>query len=172
MQQTKRQKRNLLALARDILKQMRGMDVQRGSYCTIKDPKLDALLDKNIGKQLQDFIPKLINRKRPCKVCARGALFLSQVAKVDKFKVPVYISVSTIQEYQDDYIGADQAALIEAAFEQNAYYTDKRKGINPWVGINAVQFGRLYPNPRKRLRAVFKNIIKNKGEFKPWHSAN
>lgn len=49
---------------------------------------------------------------------------------------------------------------IDGSYDEWGEYT-------PGIGDKAVKFGRKYKTPKNRLIAIMKNIIKNKGEFKP-----
>lgn len=93
-----------------------------------------------------------------CQVCARGAMFLSSVDKFDRCSVYDFrwsSNGSPVERTSADW-GSAQSFDIESAFE----------GFNnakTWNFYESHQFG----EPRLRLAAICRNIIKNHGEFKP-----
>jgi hypothetical protein len=172
---TKLQKQRLLAIAKDVLKNMKYYRIERGAFCELSPP----LPKEAEGKQLQKFIPELKKRKQ-CRVCADGALFLSAVTLYNAFKVdfgltePLYLTEppysagvdnETLLDFLRTKIGAKQVEYIETAFEQGDGYHDT--DYNDPTSKAAGDFGRRYSSSTNRLRAILKNIIKNKGEFKP-----
>lgn len=61
-----------------------------------------------------------------------------------------------------DFFNKDQLAAIEAAFEINRPLAHYSK-----IGYEALAFGIRYPDDDKRLAAIFRNIVRNDGTFKP-----
>jgi hypothetical protein len=78
--------------------------------------------------------------------------------------------VDRISETAQDVWGADNADLIESAFE-TAYketFTDEyvaTKWDRAW--LKAKRFGAKYKTPKLRMAAIMRNVIRNKGTFKP-----
>ena len=119
--------------------------------------------------ELKSYLDKLVNKKKPCEVCAKGALFLSSVRKFNNFSIQdaadhngdISYWASNIAE---DIFGVNNAKLIEAYFEGASSY------LPVWLEQEMVKidkFGAKYPNSVERLEVILKNIIKNKGTFKP-----
>ena len=118
-----------------------------------------------------------------CDCCALGAMFVSCAIKnnktstsehelgdigdsiCDKFKIPN--KLNTI-------FSGDQLILIEQAyelgkgyFESEHSYHDDENGNYVETLTPAVKFGSKYKSNKDRLIAIMKNIIANKGRFKP-----
>lgn len=119
--------------------------------------------------ELKSYLDKLVNNKKPCEVCAKGALFLSSIRKFNNFSIQDAADNNgdisyKASEIAEDIFGVNNAKLIEAYFESDSGY------LPVWseqevVKIN--QFEVKYPNSVERLEVILKNIIKNKGTFKP-----
>lgn len=112
----------------------------------------------------------------PCKVCGIGALFACEVIRNDNFKVngsdeiAYDIHADNIKDRLKGIFNGDQLDLIETAFEKRVI-NDNRL-LEGWHGNTeladiAIDFGRKYESDKNRLIAIMKNIIKNKGTFKP-----
>lgn len=120
----------------------------------------------NLEEPLQ---PLLLKDKGECRVCAKGALFLSAVRKFNSAKVGDVAD-------DDDFkiavkiFGLKQYDLIEAAFE-GWDSTKERWDGTEYTGNTSVPaataFGDQYDGNTERLVAILKNIIKNDGTFKP-----
>jgi hypothetical protein len=111
--------------------------------------------------------PLLLKKETvPCRVCAKGALFLSAVRKYNKATIDdIACDVMTVAE---NIFGKKQFDQIEAAFEQ--WEETKSNNYEDSDGIpapKAYAFGMKYNDDTERLEAILKNIIKNKGTFKP-----
>lgn len=139
-----------IAIAKDALAWIKAgaLTPIKGSYI-IAEKKV---LYEDRGKQLRDIV------LGPCKVCARGCLFIAKAVRYDN------VLASQLQQaaYNDgplsEHFDADQLNLIEYVYEgwdTQFIYSDD---IN-WMT--------KYPSNTIRLIAILKNIIKNKGTFKP-----
>lgn len=109
-----------------------------------------------------------------CKVCAKGSLFMSHVMKTN------HCTFNQAAE-SDDYrvikkrlkmFDENQLDLIETAFEQNVIRTEnpflytEEEGERTSIAKKAVRFSKSNKSDR-RLIVIMKNIIRNKGTFKP-----
>ncbi len=170
---TKKHREKVVAVAKDVLKQIPKLNVTTGIYLTLAP---NVLQEEDEGKELQPLLPKLLNKKtKPCKVCALGACFISHVGLFDKFKLPMYSSTEiTSEDFRPElrkYFGPRQLALIESAFE--CQECDIELGYGSYDGKKykalkaAANWGDKYKDDTKRLRAIMRNIIKNAGEFIP-----
>lgn len=118
-----------------------------------------------------------------CKACAIGAMFVCAVDKPN-FKIDLvdgfpYSEVSTddhmegvewsnMRDALSSYFTVEQLGLIESAFEctmkrASAYFADV---LTLDQFTKAQKFGRKY-KVANRMIAIMKNIIRNKGTFKP-----
>lgn len=124
------------------------------------------------------------NLQQSCNVCAKGALFLSQVALHNKFDLTefenpgVYNSNyfaakhSLILSKLRELFTAGQISLVETAFEKEVFRNGKRiwedEGDVPTKKeTRAIAFGSQYRAPRARLRAIMENMLNNQGFFVP-----
>ncbi len=159
-------------IAEDVLKQLRKLNVSENNYFS-----MNKMLSEYRGKELKDVLPKI---RQKCHVCALGACFLSVVSIVDDFKIcedtvdtccfslsltdDSWIDIESMSGHLKKVFTEREMALIEAAFER-MLVQDVFPEADPAVA-KAISFGLSYSDPKERLRAIMKNIIKNKG-FKP-----
>jgi len=89
-----------------------------------------------------------------CKVCAKGAMFISMLRKTNSERLMGHLSIGgfDIQEEEalEEMFG-DMSDELEQAFE----------------GWNDPFYKIQYPDDRDRLIALFCNVKRNKGDFKP-----
>lgn len=176
-----------VAIAKDALKWLRSPNIKAktGTYVEI----IKGLEKLQIGDQLDEKLPEI-----KCAVCAKGALFIAHVDMFDNCMIkgepkslwsgarkPYRFEFSdeeTISERLSKHFSQLQLDMIEAAFEKKIVedHTGNLKSdkfdhnydnIPTEVGKACIKFGRKYRSDKNRLEAILKNIIKNKGEFKP-----
>lgn len=182
----KRQRKKCVAVAQDVLDNMRRIVVTEGTYCqgTLPDGVEDA---KESAKKHIDAISK------GCRVCALGACFLSYIRLYNHVSLGQLIGTYGDYVFQDEIFDVEyiemmdelrevftpaQICLIETAFEKacinddavaddddHAYDMDTHTTYDE--ADAARLFGEKYEEPRQRLRAIMKNIIKNDGLFIP-----
>lgn len=113
----------------------------------------DIISDTGHKTQIQKFIGKLINKKNPCEVCARGAMLISSIRKFNHVSLG-QLENNTLDnitiDRTDELFGEKNASLMEIYFEDGNY-----------------EFSEKYPYPTERLIAIFENAIENRGIFKP-----
>lgn len=107
-----------------------------------------------------------------CDVCAKGALVMSHIMKTNDCETNELDSLddsSTIVERLHGVFEENQLHLIETAFEcdERFIYENDVTEFDEEEITRAVKFGERYSNETNRLIAICKNIIKNKGTFKP-----
>jgi hypothetical protein len=123
----------------------------------------------------------LANSEISCAGCALGALFISTTILANRATVAQTCSEgglighmlkdsSVFSNHFDKYFSRKQLALIEYTFEL---------GLGSFNGFNLEQMGhdsktigradyfKIERNEEERLVAILKNIIKNRGTFKP-----
>ena len=90
-----------------------------------------------------------------CEVCGIGGLFVGALMKFDGLRAveaPI-LSFTAMCDHLLKYFSEAQLKLVEDAFE----------------GWNKLQeYYSQYPKDKQRLAAIMKNIIRNKGTFKPF----
>lgn len=122
----------------------------------------------------------LISNKIPsCKVCALGGLMVSctlfnNQEKISDFETDFANMGSKLwhgKRFKNGLsrvFSPSQLNMIEAAFERGYGYFDSCLTIlSEEVFTTCAAFGRKYPSDSKRLVAIMKNIIANKGTFIP-----
>ena len=156
-------------IAKDVLKHIKAnkIKVQVMTYF-----EADNFKDY-IGDQLQDALPKLKN----CTVCALGGLFYSYIGRHnnyalnDKYGLDEYTMREEMTMFKKG-----QLLLIETAFEAqdvNSGQCARNSTYSPNTIKRAVTYrGKYdllprYENDDKALIHIMKNIIRNKGTFKP-----
>lgn len=128
--------------------------------------KLNTITDsKKLAKKFQ--------KDKTCEVCAKGALFLSTVALHNEFNfghIDGYYGVSTgegtMVERMETFFTEEQLDLIEDAFETPYGFIPDPESYPP-TRYKAALFGASYEKDIDRLRAILRNMIANKGTFKP-----
>lgn len=149
-----------LAIAKDVLAQLKAKKyvAEPGTYIHV----LEALFDSN-GEQ-KDLQKVLLSTAAECNVCGLGAAFCSMARLGDEVTASDG-EVENIHKTLKSIFSERQIALIEYAFE-GADAGD----LNILSENEADACGRFYEkrgNDDKRLAAIFRNIIKNDGTFKP-----
>lgn len=138
-------------IAKDALKQLlsKRFIATEGVYVEGKaDDKACEFADTDVQYLFLD------KKMPPCVVCARGALLVSAIRKYDDVTGDQYVWEPEIASKR--YFSLPQLVLMEAAFEE-WYYTSYK----------AASFGGQFEESKDRLEAILKNVIKNKGTFKP-----
>ena len=151
-------KRARIAIAKDVLKQLRYLTVERGYYFYVPYSSKSKLLEKNYAEDAQKHVPLL---KRDCRVCALGACMISHVKLFDDCNLKPFLNNDRPDNQLGKWFSQEQLDMIEFAFETSPdgdYYGDH---------CISHQFGARFANHKERLRAIMKNIVANDGEFKP-----
>lgn len=160
-------------VAKDVLKQLelKFLKAERQTYLKVSE------LTKDIEKpsdKLDKVFDQVFKSRGKCNVCGIGACFVSMVKlgnsiATKQVGIKGYIeNGDSIGHYDmrrllDDVFSEDQQSLIECAFEQDSGF-----GFAPIPDRKAAKsFGQKYKHDSTRLKAIMKNIIKNKGEFIP-----
>lgn len=175
---TKVQRRKIVAIAKDVLAQMKFLRVSRGTYYLEMTSDVEDILEQNRGRSLKNLMPRLLTPKKPCEVCARGAMFLSYVNLYNNVRVPTEVGTvwngladMASEKHAEEInplagiVEPTQLGLIETAFECDDQFGFGNRDDDV---IAAVRFGHRYTDARHRLRAIMRNIIKNDGEFVPY----
>ena len=172
---TKPEKR--IAIANDVLMRLRTgkFKAEAGEYISIDSDFSDMERAQKVIKA----------KETTCTVCAKGALFCSDVAlenklTLDELKNETGVSTTNYGNPKNKQLLAifsvQQLDLIECAFETS---NCSRANLLSTEQINkAIEFGNKYQpeddwgddvrkSDKDRLQAICKNIIKNNGTFKP-----
>ena len=175
---TKAEKR--VFIAKDVIKQIGKKKIiaknTNGYYSTTE---FQEAFDKLAGKEILTTkveLQTVFKNTKQCTVCAQGALLLSDILQRNRCKIS-YEDFDKIDEREfiksrlRSYWSQLQLELIETAFEESIMRY-MIPGLNIKLYDEAAYFGIKTNtsgnyNADKRLVAIMKNIIKNKGTFKP-----
>lgn len=156
-----------VAVAKDVLARLNDptcdLEVRTGNY----------LVGEFEGELPADLVPFA---QETCTVCALGAAVLALAAQrevelrplMDEHALKVEnIRVHEPQIYQslDPIFGSRMRKMIETAFEQEVF--DKEQELEDREKGDSLAFGKQFKTPRRRLRAIYENIVANDGEFRP-----
>lgn len=163
---SKSEKRVLIA--KDVIKalNMRKLVAQHGTYMRVDDPKLKRTVLGN--KQLSDVFDKATKKKDSCHVCALGACFVAGVQRFNnvvatdigysaKTEIDDLNNDDTMRDFLVDYFSMEQLHLIENCFESSDAMELAPSGEDWKPKLEGTE----------RMIAIMKNIVKNKGTFKP-----
>ena len=155
-----------VVIAKDALNQLKleKYIAQTGRYTS---PNLSRELEEKAnGDERQQAKPFLLKTTVSCEVCAKGALFLSAIRKYNNATVNAVMCDN--MRVAENIFGKKQFDMIEACFEQwDITVTGGDGTVGDPVPDNVQNFGLAYVKNNHRLQAILKNIIKNKGTFKP-----
>lgn len=153
-----------VAIARDVLAQisLKRLIPTNGRWLSGKDDN-DLFSAKDEKKDLE--LQEILGKKRECKGCALGGMFMCAVELADKLKVSD-LSSDTREEnsmqqedvfaYMKKFFTLDQLNKIESAFEQGDGATEDSDGAH-WLSSEG--------DASERMRLIMENIIVNKGKF-------
>lgn len=152
-------------IARDVLAQLRinRYIANPGLYVEVESPELDCMQSEEYNRTIQRSFKNFFkdNKNTTCHVCAIGAAFVSLVNIEDRCSIMNMMHKYDTRHRLEKYFGNYNMSLIESAFECTSIGDNKDEFIN-----EAANWGSKYSDPKKRLRAIMLNIIRNKGEFK------
>lgn len=171
-----------ISVAKDVLKLLSEgfLKARKGTYGEFRRiPRKYKVGDRSkIPDQADDLIKTLKKNDAKCEVCGIGACFISLVNLGDNISTNTMIgkrrsfyngiSDRTMRILLRKVFSSNQLTLIESAFEKNTTHNDTVSGYEIYdEKVDAACFGDQYISDAARLKAIMKNIIKNKGTFKP-----
>lgn len=164
-----------VAIARDVLLQIKHQKYIANAGAYIKNMTFDGIYINNGEDIKKNF--KNIHR---CSVCAMGACLLSATKFANKLSFDdIGESIDSLRNDKVRELFASifsplQLLMIETAFEGK--FSGTRVGVslfdmNKYEHQNelnkCIEFYHNHFNAESRMITIMKNIIKNKGEFKP-----
>jgi hypothetical protein len=135
---------------------------------------INLLVRRNENYSIRDVINN--DDEFNCSVCAKGALLMGYVGRVNEMQFGQAKNSndgsSAIHTKLAEIFTLEQLALIEVAFEGNQYLTFCSNNIDRKIIVSEEDYDKadkFYAIQKKedRLIAICKNIIENKGTFKP-----
>lgn len=143
--------RNRILLAKDVIAQLEcgKLVAESGTYVLVNLKaeylQLFTQSDFESGHDVRDVL-KL--KAKSCKVCAKGAVLIATIMRFDEMPINgcrlEYMARST--QYESHFT-AETMESIELCFEFSTKWHS------------------AFPEPRDRLIAIMRNVIRNKGEF-------
>lgn len=165
-----------IAISKDVLKQLsiKTIKAKIGDYFEVYDIKEPIT---KVPEKMDDLLRIFKRTKNPCSVCAIGACFVGLVNMGNKIPVKGFLSTDKLEGWEigntdimrealRKVFPSVQISLLEMAFEKYYTLSDNEKPDEESMKM-AILFGEKYTTDKKRLIAIMKNIIKNKGEFIP-----
>src|SRR5208282_271957 len=155
-----------LAIAEDVLRQikLKKYVATVGSY--VRSYLAEKLINESRqNDQVLDFQKVLLANTPECQVCGLGAAFCSMARLGDEVQMD---DSSEIHEHLTAIFGGHQVSLIEHAFEGfDAGGNEETSPISENEKVACRKFFDKRPSDSKRLAAIFRNIIKHDGKFRP-----
>ncbi len=165
-----------VAIAKDVIAQIKAKKYNPMQGCWVEQvdgPDYDDWLfekAENCKVDVQVYTKSI----KKCNVCALGSLFVSAVNKYNNvygtFETVSTMEVFDFKETNNNspllrYFTINQIKLIEHTFEGGVgavYFDDDHP-----MFYKSSAFYSQYPDSKDRLLAIMKNIVENKGTFKP-----
>lgn len=177
----RKMRRKAVLVATDALKWLRKKSilVETGnSYMQLSGVAVEEIRLLRSSHSFQAVLGGLITPKRPCSICALGSLFLAHVDRFNKLPCGPIQQYGPVGErpfgsahgFRNDVLSpqlSDSFDRFELSIIENAFESWNTLMVGGQVDADARAFGRKFEDPRKRLRAILRNIIENKGEFVP-----
>ena len=175
-----------VAIAKDVIQQLNAEKIiaQRGVY--FDESGIEKVMEQTywagkgatgVAGHGETQVCDLLETSK-CTVCGIGAAFVSAVRLGDDLKIKDLAADETwvrdyqMRDYLKRYFDPPQVALIECAFERGPYYrTNMNQAPSKSDTRAAVAFGRKYDGDADRMRAIFQNIVSNRGTFRPSNAA-
>jgi hypothetical protein len=142
-----------IAIAEDALKHIENKILTPATMQLVVHDSISSIRNDK-SKDLKTIFTDM----KSCEVCARGGLFVALILKDNKMKLGDLINRGgdAVNERLSDVFTLEQIDLMENAFE--GFDDDDTASF---------KFYKKYKTAKGRLIAILKNIIKNKGIFKP-----
>lgn len=149
LETTKEQRKMARAVAKDVILQLKNkmFIVEGGSF--LKYPS--SVYCDDIKTAARETI-------KNCRVCAKGAMFVSRALLFNECKFGDSVSWQVGNDF-----GRLNSDLIEGAFEKCNPLSGNTTGLQDF----AIKFGKRYKSDRNRLKAIMQNVLDNGGVFRP-----
>lgn len=156
-----KQRKMARAVAADVLLQLKKRSMNITPGCYLRHPNMEFLSGEFGDKGPVDIktAPKKVLKE--CKVCAKGAMFISRAKLFNVYKLDECVNDEVSPNTANDF-GRKNADLIECAFQIAARWDDFSS-----LAFQARDFGHEFPGHRDRLQAIMEEVIKNRGVFLP-----
>lgn len=152
-----------VAIAKDVINQIKngGMIPYTGIYFLWLN-NTNANLGENFNQK------SLTDKNNKCKVCGIGAAIVSGIRLFNKLELsPNFGDGDSALKVIKNWFTVSQTVAIECAFEDESTRLLSKRFTNKKLNNKAIKFGEKYFSPEEKAIAIYKNIIKNKGVFKP-----
>lgn len=171
---TNAQKR--VAIAKDVLKQLNDDNICpiTGRYTMYGRFYSNELLNCKTSQDVQKLLVEKKADRNSCRACALGACMISYARLYNSLSADQVVASNPYNIKQlANLFGKRRMMRIETAFDYHADdYTAPGTGLNDTDMVltrkeynKSVAWRDRYPDDKERLKAIMKNIIRNKGEF-------
>lgn len=166
-----------VAIAKDVLSEMKRKYIPVAGVYIHYMEFIKGVEDSDMESQdIQSNFKKI----KECNVCALGACLMSATKFANKLNFcdigdsVEHLNNDKVKKLFNSLFTPLQLLMIEIAFEGNGggdRFAVDVFGLDKYEFIDIVNecdsFHQRYKNDRNRMTAIMKNIIENKGEFKP-----
>lgn len=161
-------KQQRIAIAKDVLERLKTTQYRPESGVWVEGHSID-----------DDSLQKHVTKGRACTVCALGGIIASYAFFANRL---TFDSMGGVSLYATDsrisrVFGKDRLRAIEHAFERGGgafdegAFPDYKESSDGYSGESKTanrlrRFGERYDSDLSRFHAIFRNIVRNDGEFK------
>ncbi len=168
-----------VAIAKDVLARLdsKQLKVTPGTWVKVKGFKGAFTNNGNLRDNPDPIdLKTLVNAGRKCEVCALGAVMCSIAGIKNSLEVEDATEEGTENSYDDaGHVDLDNhlvRSVFGDAYVEIEYCFEEGYGAFEWIRDDKRRerldaFIRQYPSAKKRFRAIFTDIIQNKGSFLP-----
>jgi hypothetical protein len=156
-------KRQRIAIAEDVLAQIKARRyvAEPGTY--VHSDELNNLVSDQTNEEPFDLQKALLGKAPECNVCGLGAAFCSMARLGDRVGME---DADEVHVHLKPIFGGHQLVLIESAFEGDDF-SGSNWDLSEEELKACMKFHAKYSDDDKRLAAIFRNVVKNNGTFKP-----
>jgi hypothetical protein len=157
-----------VAIAEDVLQQLKlkKYKAETGIYVYSRELHNLRYDDEATQPGTFDLQKTLLGDTPQCDVCGLGAAFCS-LARLGNNVTLDDADSDSIHRTLTPIFGKKQVAMIENAFEGKTINEHAGYELSDRKTRATEAFYNKYDNDKDRLKAIFKNVIKNDGTFKP-----
>lgn len=165
-------------IAKDVIKALKAkrMEARKGHY-TVMEPYVNFKNTLDLGLEEENDARAAFAKQ--CTVCAKGSLLIAAIDRFNKVSLGDLgdwhsISIDSPEDEPYKWISKlfprKDLAAIEIAFEGTIYCGEDSEWLEDHhndLVTKALNFYHAHSSAESRLEAIMKNIVKNKGRFKP-----
>lgn len=157
-----------VAIAKDVLAQIKcgQYRIKRGCWAEFDEVESPSEMDTSLDQRM--LTVGIVIKPPPCSACAIGGAFVSAIRLFNDGEAKVSNEKEGAFEKLEQFFTKKQLVMIENAFEKGDGGCQSDQSLLKTKEIeDSLNFGRRYTDSPSRAEAIFKNIIKNNGQFVP-----